>query len=167
MKTLMFVGLICSGPLSSGLTLTHVLQDPGSRGLGGAEWLRVQHTFYGGFAMVGGVGEILGLVAAGVLGVWLLVRRNIASGVRVSIAALCLLATLLAYFFGNRPVNSRIADWTPATLPPDWTAYRDIWEASHAISAVLSVSAFVLLAISVVWGTHSAMKPGASRNAAH
>jgi hypothetical protein len=44
---LRFVGLLaCS--LVFGLTLTHVLQSPGSRGLDGPAWLAVQHTFYGG-----------------------------------------------------------------------------------------------------------------------
>jgi hypothetical protein len=151
MRALLFVALICSA-LVFGLTLTHVLQDPGSRGLNGAEWLRVQHTFYGGFAVVGGIGEIGGLITSGVLGALLAVRHNMAGGVRSIIAALCLLGTLLSYFFGNRPVNTLVAGWTPATLPPDWTAYRDMWETAHAISAVLSAAALVLLAVSAVWG---------------
>lgn len=151
LKILLFVGLICTG-LVFGLTLTHVLQDPGSRGLSGTEWLRVQHTFYGGFAVAGGIAEILGLITLGVLGVVLLARRNIAYGVRAAAAALCLLGTLLSYFFGNRPVNTRIAGWTPATLPPDWAAYRNTWEAAHAVSAVLAAAAFVLMAVSAVWG---------------
>jgi hypothetical protein len=45
--------LACS--LVFGLTLTHVLQSPGSRSLDGPAWLAVQHTFYGGFAVVGGL----------------------------------------------------------------------------------------------------------------
>lgn len=152
MKALLFAGLVCTS-LVFGLTLTHVLQDPGSRGLDGPEWLRVQHTFYGGFAVVGGIGEILGLISLGVLGVLLLTRRNVAYGVRAAVAALCLLGTLLSYFFGNRPVNTRVAGWTPATLPPDWTAYRNTWETAHALSAVLAAAAFVLVAVSAVWGT--------------
>jgi hypothetical protein len=160
-KTLLFIALICSG-LVFGLTLTHVLQDPGSRGLSGTEWLQVQHTFYGGFAVVGGIGEIGGLITCGVLGTLLMVRHNIAGAVRSIVAAVCLLGTLLSYFFGNRPVNTLIAGWTPGTLPPDWTAYRDMWETAHAISAVLSAVAFVLLAVSAVWGKHQIIAPASS-----
>lgn len=118
----------------------------------------MQHTFSGGFAVVGGVGEILGLITVGILGIVLLARRNIASGVRAVAAALCLLGTLLSYFF-NRPINARIADWTPATLPPDWTAYRDTWEVAHAVSAALAAAAFVLIAVSAVWGALRSQDP--------
>jgi hypothetical protein len=135
-----------------GLTLAHVLQDPGSRGLDGAEWLRVQHTFYGGFAVVGGGAEIVGFGTSGVLGALLLARRSVADGVRAVITAVCLLGTLFSYFFGNRPVNTAVAGWTPATLPPGWSAYRNTWETAHAVSAVSSAAAFVLLAVSAVWG---------------
>lgn len=151
-KILLFVGLVCSAVVF-GTTLTHVLQDPGSRGLSGPAWLEVQHTFYGGFAVVGGIGEVVGLITSGVLAVLLLVRRNLADGVRSAVAALCLLGTLLSYFLGNRPVNALVAVWSPATLPPDWTGYRDVWESAHAISAGLSAVAVVLLAITAVWGT--------------
>lgn len=148
---LLFVAVICSAVVF-GLTLAHVLQDPGSRGLDGPAWLRVQHTFYGGFAVVGGIGEVAGLVAAAALAAVAFARRKIADGVRAGIAALALLGTLLAYFFGNRPVNSLVADWTAGSLPADWSAYRNSWEAAHALSAVLAGAAFVLLLISAVRG---------------
>jgi hypothetical protein len=61
LKVLRLVGVLAAA-LVLGLTLTHVLQAPGSRGLDGATWLQVQHTFYGGFAVVGGTAEIAGLI---------------------------------------------------------------------------------------------------------
>lgn len=68
MRTLRFVALLCCA-LVFGLTLSHVLQASGSEGLSGPVWLQVQQTFYGGFAVVGGVAEILGLITAGILAV--------------------------------------------------------------------------------------------------
>src|SRR5699024_12425535 len=53
-RILQFCTLVCSA-LVMGLTVTHVLQSPGSRGLSGEEWLDVQHTFYGGLAVVGAI----------------------------------------------------------------------------------------------------------------
>ena len=88
-RALLFVGLVCAA-LVFGLTLTHVLQDPGSRGLGGDEWLQVQHTFYGGFAVVGGASEIVGVVTVSPVAALRLTRGKIAAGVRSGVAALCL-----------------------------------------------------------------------------
>ena len=116
-------------------------------------WLRVQHTFYGGFAVVGGVAEILGLLAtsAEVVLVLVLPRRRPALAAAPGVAALCLVATLLAYWFGNRPVNARVAHWTVATLPADWPSYRDTWESAHAVSAVFSSVATLILLTATIW----------------
>jgi len=125
-----------------GLTLCHVLQAPGSRGLGPREWLDVQHTFYGGFAILGGSAEILGLLASAGLGA-LLLRRRSRTAIPILFAAACLFGTLLVYWFGNRPVNGLIAEWTPQTLPADWSTYRDLWENAHALSTILAGLALI------------------------
>jgi hypothetical protein len=52
-KPLRFVSLLCAA-VALGLTLTHDLEIAGKHSLSGAEWLHVQHTFYGGLAIVGG-----------------------------------------------------------------------------------------------------------------
>ncbi len=148
MRTLRFVALLCCA-LVFGLTLSHVLQASGSEGLSGPVWLQVQQTFYGGFAVVGGVAEILGLITAGILAVRLRSAQPITAGA-FALATLCLLGTLAAYFLGNRPVNALIARWTPATLPSDWIRYRDQWESAHAVSAALSGLALIVLLISAL-----------------
>ena len=148
MRTLRFINILCCA-LVLRLTLTHVLQAPGSRGLDGASWLMVQHTFYGGFAVVGGIAEIVGLITAATNAV--LLRRWPRAAAAPAIAALCLLGTLLAYWFGNRPVNTQVAKWTPATLPADWPTYRDTWETAHAVSAALSAVATVALLLATIW----------------
>ena len=147
-RTLYVLALVCSA-LVLGLTLTHVLQSPGSRSLSGAEWLDVQHTFYGGFAMVGGAAETTGLVAATALAV-LVARHRGRALVAPLLAAAALLGTLLSYWFGNRPVNALIVEWTPDTLPADWSAYRATWENAHAVSAGLAAVAFVALLV-LLW----------------
>jgi|SRR5699024_1959542 len=139
---ILYVILLVTTALVFGLTLCHVLQAPGSRALGPREWLDVQHTFYGGFAIIGGSAEILGLLAAAGLGA-LLARRRSRAAVPIFLAAAGLLGTLLVYWFGNRPVNALIAGWTPQTLPDDWSTYRDLWENAHALSTVLAGLAFV------------------------
>lgn len=157
-RTCEFIALVCSAVLF-GLTLAHVLQSPGSRGLSGSAWLAVQHTFYGGFAVVGAVAEILGLVTAATLAVLLArragVRRTRRTAARLAIApavaALCFLGSLVSYWLGNRPVNAKVAEWTTATLPTDWESYRATWENAHAVTAGLAATAFVVLAVAAVW----------------
>lgn len=149
-RVLQFCALVCSA-LVMGLTLTHVLQSPGSRGLSGDEWLHVQHTFYGGFAVVGGISESLGLITAIAL-TWALLSHGVMrAAVAPGIAAVCFIGMLLSYWFGNRPVNAKIAAWMPSSLPPDWQAYRDTWETAHAVTAGLAALAFVALAIALIW----------------
>jgi hypothetical protein len=61
------------------LTLAHALEAPGQAELSGAEWLAPQRTFYGGFAVVGGIAEIVGLVASLALAYLLRAERTAAS----------------------------------------------------------------------------------------
>ncbi len=161
-RSLYVLALTCSA-LVLGLTLAHVLQSPGSRSLSGAAWLDVQHTFYGGFALVGGVAETTGLLATTALAV-LVARPRGRAMVASLLAAAAMLGTLLSYWFGNRPVNTLIAGWTPDTLPADWSSYRATWETAHAVSAALAAVAFVALLV-LLWPSITTVV-GASRSAA-
>jgi hypothetical protein len=106
LKTLRLIGLLASSVVF-GLTLSHVLESPGNRALDGAAWLSVQHTFYGGFAIVGGVAEVIGFAATTTDAV--ISRRRPRAALAPALAALCPLGTLLSYFFGNRPLNTKVA----------------------------------------------------------
>jgi hypothetical protein len=161
MRALRFLALFCAA-LVCGLTLTHVLQGPGSRGLDGAGWLSVQHSFYGGFAIVGGTCEIVGLLAAAAVAARL--RRAEPAQARAHlVAAICMAGTLVAYVFGNRPVNGKVAAWTAQTLPADWPQYRDRWEMAHAASAALSAIALVALLVVAIWFPPAAAAGRASK----
>src|SRR5690625_3547181 len=99
---LQFRTLVCS-VLDLGLTVSDVLPSPGNRGLSGEEWLDVQHTFYGWFAVVGAISESLGLITAIALTLTLVVRRLTRAAVAPAIAAASFIGMLLSYWFGNRP----------------------------------------------------------------
>lgn len=146
-KTLRFVSLLCAA-LVMGLTITHDLEIPGKQQLSGAEWIQVQHTFYGGFAIVGGVGETLGLLSAGVL-VYLL-REQRSAMILTLIAALCFAGTLVVFAFGNQPINVQVATWTPRNLPANWRQARDAWDAFHAASSGLATLAFITLLVAIL-----------------
>lgn len=147
LRSLRFTSLLCVA-LVAGLTLTHVLQSPGNAKLTGPEWLQVMRTFYGGFALIGGIAEVVGFVAAGAT--VLVLRQHGCALLPPALTAVCLAGTLLAFAVGNEPVNRKAATWTPATLPSDWPSYRMQWETAHAISAGLSLLALVVLILAAV-----------------
>jgi Domain of unknown function (DUF1772) len=150
LRSLRFVSLLCAA-LVAGLTVTHVLEIPGKRTLGGGEWLAVQHTFYGGFAIVGGIAEVLALLTT--CGVLVLVRQDRTASLLTLVGALSFLGMLLSYAFGNRPINDLVASWTPSTLPPDWTSYRDRWDTVHTVSAGLAMVALITLLVATLRDT--------------
>ena len=46
------------------------------------------------------------------------------------------------------PINSRIAKWTPKSLPEDWSTQEHRWDVYHSIRTCGLVLAFALLALS-------------------
>lgn len=150
LNTVRFVSMFCAA-LVLGLTLTHVLEIPGKSQLSGAEWLTVQHSFYGGFAIVGGLAEIVGLLSSGALA-YLLRQRRIPF-ILALVATLSFAGTLAAFAFGNSPLNQQIASWTPQTLPTNWQTVRDAWDRIHAFSSLLGGIALVSLLIALIRDT--------------
>jgi hypothetical protein len=142
LRFLRFVAITCAA-LVLGLTLAHVLEAPGKAQLTGAEWLAIQRAFYGGYAIVGGITEIVGLIASLALA-YLLRAERVAAGLAL-LAALCFAGTLLTFLFGNNPINQQAASWTPETLPTTWPQTRDAWDRAHTISAVFAAIAYCAL----------------------
>lgn len=157
LKALRFTGLVCAA-LAFGLTLTHDLEIPGKQQLSGENWLAVQHTFYGGFAVVGGTAEVVGLLTT-VAALYLLRGRRTAF-VLTGIASFCFLGMLAVFYFGNNPLNQQIAAWTTTTLPDDWQAARSAWDSYHSLSSILAGVAFTALLIAALRDTQlSRLRP--------
>lgn len=133
LKTTRFLSLLLVA-LTLGLTFCHVMEIPGKLRLDGGQWLAVQHNLYVAFGRVGAVIEV-----ASILLTWLLVfqvRRRPAFYWTLA-AAVAVTAGLADWFLMVAPMNAALSGWTPATLPADWTAYRNQWELGHAIHAAL------------------------------
>lgn len=155
LKCLRFVSLVCAA-LAMGVTVAHDLEIPGKDLLSGAVWLTVQNTFYGGFALVGGVAEVFGLLSTGLLA-WFLHHQRTAFLLTL-VAALCFAGMLAVFAFGNQPGNLQVASWTSQTLPAHWRALRDVWDGFHATSSALALLAFILLLLAVLRDTRSPME---------
>ena len=136
------LGLIFAA-VGFGLTFAHVLEIPGKRQLTGVEWLKVQQTFYGGYAVFGGIAEVGGLVTS--LGLLALDRRRGGRALWPLLSAVAFAGMLADFWFGNQPVNNQTVLWTPETVPADWMDLRDRWDMSHTLSAVFAAVAFLSL----------------------
>ncbi len=160
LKLVRFVSLFCAA-LALGLTLTHDLEIPGKRALNGAGWLAVQQTFYGGFAAVGGIAEVLGLIST--LALLFMLRERREAFLLTLVAALSFIAMLALFALGNNPLNEQIMNWTPQTLPTNWRDYRDAWDRFHLASSACAALAFTVLLVSALRDTPSwfgRAKPG-------
>ncbi|HWA03877.1 MAG TPA: DUF1772 domain-containing protein [Rhizomicrobium sp.] len=121
--------------------MAHVLEMPNKLALAdGALWLAIQQHLYRGWGpIIGGPVEIGALVSSLAL---ILPRYHDprARGLN-ALAAACYAGMVGAFFIFNAPVNEALNQWTAASLPPDWPAYRRWWETGHAIAAVFAVAA--------------------------
>ncbi len=142
LKMIRFVSLICAA-LAFGLTVAHDLEIPGKEQLSGADWWTVQQTFYGGYALVGGVAEVLGLISTGLLAYLQRARRT--ACILTMVAAISFAGMLALFAFGNNPLNQQVASWRPETLPANWREIRNAWDGFHAASSVLAALALISL----------------------
>jgi hypothetical protein len=126
-----------------GLAFAHVMEVPGKLRMDGPTWLIVQQNLYIGFGPAAAVMEPLGILFT-----WILVfmLRGHRSAFRlVLLAAVSTTTGLVVWALVVSPMNALLDRWTPATLPPDWTACRDQWELGHAIHAALFGAALCAL----------------------
>ena len=151
--------------IAMALSLAHALEYPGKLRLTKEEYLAVQPIYYPGFTF-GGAAEPLGIIVLIVL----TFTTSAITPLRLTAAALiALIAAHAVYWLMTHPVNNfwlrdfqlkgasgvffrsdplrRISE---EGAPPDWTVFRDRWERSHIIRAVLSFLSLVLLVIATV-----------------
>ncbi|MCL4764744.1 MAG: DUF1772 domain-containing protein [Hyphomicrobiaceae bacterium] len=63
-------------------------------------------------------------------------------------AFLLLAATQFVFWIYTYPANAATSNWT--VLPADFEGWRRQWESSHAVNAVLTLAAFILLALAIL-----------------
>jgi hypothetical protein len=134
--------------IAAGAMLAHLYEMPNKLTLSGPDWLAAQLTLYRGWGPFLGPFEVGGVVST-----WLVAaltwRRRPAFALTLA-AALILTLGLALFFAFVFPVNQAFATWTAATIPADWTAYRDSWEYGHAVRAVLALIALSLLLAAIL-----------------
>ncbi len=119
----------------------HVLEIAGKYRLSPEAWLAVQQNLYAAFPVAGALGYV---GAPLVLAAFAWSVRGTPEARAGWIAAGLVLVAFAIWAAVVAPVNDLIAAATPATLPPDWTAWRARWETGHAASALLVLVALVV-----------------------
>jgi hypothetical protein len=148
--------------LSAALSLAHALELPGKMRLDEATYRAVQRIYYPGFT-IGGIGDVLGVVATALLA--LLTPSGSSAFWLVLIASIGMLAMNLVYWIAVHPVNKHWVTGQPMSAAgaaffgaggaqtgsaPEWTALRDRWEYAHLVRAILASVSLLALVISLV-----------------
>jgi hypothetical protein len=143
-----FLSLLCVA-LTLGLAFCHVMENAGKLRLGGADWLTVQHNLYVAFGPPVGAGIEVAAIALTWL-VAILARHRRPAFAWTLAAALCVTLGMVAWGLIVAPMNEALNAWTAATLPADWTSYRNQWELGHAVHAGLFALGFGALVIAIL-----------------
>ena len=69
----------------------------------------------------------------------LVYNRRATAGYLLFVGFTCVVAATAITLLVNVPIDTMMAGWTHATLPPDWTQIRDRWETFHTVRTFLSL----------------------------
>ena len=119
----------------------------------------VAQQVYAGWALLGIaiIGAILSTFALAVL------ARHDRAEFRLVVTALaCIVLSLAVFFAFTFPANQATENWT--TRPSDWEALRAQWEYSHAVGALLYLTALIALTLSLIVRGDRAGAPGRQRH---
>lgn len=149
-KVWRFVTLMLTA-LSLGMAFGHLMEMPARRNYTPALWSRVTniegtYRLFGppvGASIEGGA-----LITAVVLSIFVRKRRPAFTPTLVGAAFTA--AAQVAWWLFVFPVNSRMVNWTPESLPANFTELRDQWEHTHAARAILQIVGLGSLVLSVL-----------------
>lgn len=144
---------LMSVALSMAMAFCHLLQLPPRMSFDAELWRNTQ-TMYQNFGPP--IGALIegAAVAFSVLLTIMVLRRRPAFQWTL-LGALCMVASMGAWWFFINPVNQAMVNWTAATMPADWQWFRAQWEYTHAVRAVLQIVGFSSLLISTLVETPS------------
>ena len=135
--------------------VAHLMELPSKMKYDPQLYVRLQHTLYPNFGLIGGIGEIIAVVTT--LGLaYTMHRRHLPAFPLTAFAAGCLVAAHAAFWIFIQPVNQAFASWDLNAIPGNWTLWRNQWEYTHAVRAVLSIAALGALMISALRETPEA-----------
>jgi hypothetical protein len=129
---------LCLGP-----GLAHLLALPNKLRFSRDAYFTAQQV-YRGWAWLGAL-IFAAIFATLVLAI--LERRRSEKSLGALAAFSCLVAAQAVFWIFTFPANQATRNWT--FIPPDWIQLRLRWEYSHALGALLTLAALVVLVLSV------------------
>jgi len=85
---------------------------------------------------------MIAAIVVGLAVVVMLFRAGSTAAAWLATAGLALMVAVLVITLAVEvPIDNRIADWTEATLPPDWRQIRSRWAAFHTLRTFVSLGA--------------------------
>ncbi|MGC3945486.1 MAG: DUF1772 domain-containing protein [Chryseolinea sp.] len=73
-------------------------------------------------------------------------RHNKPVFVALLLAAILFISCMVITRLGNIPIQADMLNWTPESLPENWTTLRDRWWSFHVARTLVELIAFVLVA---------------------
>jgi hypothetical protein len=143
LRILYFLALMLTA-IAMSLALAHLFELPNKIDLGAAHYLIVQRN-YDNWATIG---LVVPAAFLSVVALTIMLRSTGTPFTLALIALLLLVGELIAFWGLIFPVNHATQNWT--MLPDNWEALRAQWEYSHAVRAILYVSAFGALVMSLL-----------------
>jgi len=135
--------------VSMGVAEAHPFEMPAKLGFEDALWLTLLQRLYPpAFGPIGGSIEAAAIFATIVLAI-LVRRRGSALGWTIA-GAVCMVTAHAAFWIWIAPVNATLLPLTPDTLPENFIAFRNQWEYTHAIRAVLQLVALACVTLSAI-----------------
>ena len=142
---------LCLGP-----ALAHLLALPNKLRFSQEAYLTAQQV-YRGWAWLG---TIIFAAILSTLILAILERKRAQRSLGAMAAFTCLVAAQVIFWIFTFPANRATRDWTVA--PSNWMQLRLRWEYSHALGALLTLAALVVLVLSVTTRPPQAEPPGSS-----
>lgn len=148
-KTWRFVTLMLTS-FSLSLSMAHLLEFPQRMKFDQQLWVRVTvfEGVYNYFGSVGAVFEMGAILTSLVLA--FLVRGRATTFYLTLGGAICLILAFVSWLMFVAPANAEFAKWLTTPIPQDWERWRNQWEYTHAINAIIKIIGLSLLTLSVL-----------------
>ncbi len=136
--------------LTVGTSYAHALELPAKINYDAALWTTLQQSLYWGFGHIGGYFEGITVLLAAPMLTFLVRKRQPAFQWTLTGMICFVLAFFVVFFAFTEPMNREIFQWTPQSVPADWTRARNQWEYSHVARFILQLTGLGAFLISVL-----------------
>jgi hypothetical protein len=147
LKIIRFITIIFVS-LSMALSFCHLMQMPARMSYDAQLWRATQSMYQMFGPPVGAIIDV-GAVILSIALVFFVRHRHRAFWWTLAGAGLLVAGHAIWWIYIN-PINNTMVNWTIDTMPADWMVYREQWEYTHVIIAVIKIIGLSALIASVL-----------------